>query len=490
MALTKTNFLVGHQCPKALWLRKHGEGLGIVPEALSGLAQFLVDQGGEVGRLARWRFPGGIDLARVAGSDMTLRSVETQRLMKAGAAVLYEAVFEHAGAACAVDVLVRDNEQWLLYEVKAGTKVESHHVLDAAFQYWVLAGTGLGINDISIAHIDNQYVRRGGLDPSQLFFTESVLAPVREMLDAVEAEIASLQAVTASDEMADVDIGPHCSSPHDCPFRRHCYSDIPERSVFDLARGGSKCWKLYRQGVLTVRDIPSTAKLSPSQQVQVQAEKTGKPGVDRTKIRTFLNGLSYPLCHIDFETVAEAIPRYDGMHPYEQLPFQWSVHRQETAGGAIVHYEFLADANGDPRESFVTSLLSTLEGTGSVLVYNRSFEAGRLAELRDHFPEHADQLQGVIDRLVDLMVPFQKQWYYAPQQHGSYSIKAVCPALVPELSYSGLGISDGGMASAAFVGLMGETDADRIATVRSQLLAYCFMDTWAMVKLLEKLYEA
>jgi hypothetical protein len=489
MRLTKSAFLLGSQCRKALWLHFHGATHGVIPAPLNTAAQFLIDQGREVGRLAQARFPGGIDLLSTVGFELEARARETTRLIGDGADALFEAVFAQGEAVCAVDILVRDDDGWLLHEVKSGTKVEDHHVLDAAFQYWVLARAGLDVRDVSITHVNNQYRRQGELDLDQLFTDESVLATVRDMQADVGAEIANLQTVLASGDIPDISIGPHCSSPHGCPYRSYCWSEIPERSVFDLVRGGKKCWELYRQGIITVKDIPATTKLSPAQWTQVTSEKSGEPHVDRAKIRTFLDGLTLPIWHIDFETYAPAIPEFDGVRPYQQLPFQWSAHRQDYHDEEITHYEFLADAGPDPREPFVASLLEAVDRAETVLVYNKSFEAGRLAELRDHFPQYADQLQGVIDRLIDLMVPFQKRWHYSPEMHGSYSIKAVLPALVPELSYSGMAIGDGATASAAFLGLRNETDPERIAEVRRRLLAYCRLDTLAMVKLLEKLRQ-
>jgi hypothetical protein len=487
--LTKTDFLTGHQCVKALWLRKNGAVLGFAPEALSTSAQLLVDQGQAVGALARQRWPGGANLLEVAGFDLRARADRTSQLTRDGANVLYEAVFEHAGAVCAVDVLTRDGPGWKIHEVKSGTKVEGHRVLDAAFQYWVLTRCGLGISDASITHVNNQYRRQGELDLDQLFVDDSVLAQIQSMQAEVGTAIIGFRRILEAESVPEAGIGPQCSKPHDCPFHDHCWSHVPERSVFDLVRGGKKCWGLYRKGITTVKGILPSTKLSPAQRTQVTAEKSGEPHVDRAKIRAFLDELTYPICHIDFETYAPAIPEFDGVRPYQQIPFQWSAHRQNDRDGEITHYEFLADAGPDPREPFVRSLLEVLKGTETILVYNKSFEAGRLAELRDRLPQYAGQLQGVIDGLVDLMIPFQKRWYYTPAMHGSYSIKAVLPALVPELSYSDLDIGDGTSASAAFLGLHNETDPKRVAQVRRGLLDYCRLDTLAMVKLLEKLRQ-
>ena len=374
MTLTKTDFLCGHQCAKALYLRKHGERLGIAPDALSASAQLLVYQGHDVGKLAQQRFPGGVNLLETVGFDMARRIEETRWQLAEDADVLYEAVLEYAGSVCAVDVLVRDGSEWRVHEVKSGTSVEDHHVLDAAFQHWVLTRAGLNIRDICVTHVSNAYVREDSLDLDRLFVDESVLPQVQGMQDAIGAEIADLQGVLAAGEMPGVAIGPHCSDPRECPFRGHCWSHVPERSVFELTRGGKKCWSLYRSGVMQIKDIPDDYGLSASQKTQVAAEKTGMPVVDSKSIRAFVGGLRYPIAHIDSETVAAPVPEHDGMRPYQQMPFQWSMHRQETLGGEITHHEFLADASGDPRQPFVTSLLSALEGAESVLVYNRTFE--------------------------------------------------------------------------------------------------------------------
>jgi len=487
--ITKTDFLTGHQCPKALWLSRHGASFGIAPKPLNPAAQFLIGQGRDVGLLAQERFPGGINLLEVAGFDLQARARETSRLISDGVSLLFEPVFIYESAVCAVDILARAGERWHVHEVKSGTKVKGHHVLDAAFQYHVLTQAGLDVRDVSITHVNNQYRREGELDLDQLFVDDSVLDQVGGIQVDVATEITSLQTVLASSDIPDISIGPHCSSPHGCPYRGHCWSHVPERSVFDLVRGGKKCWDLYRKGITTIKDILPGTKLSPAQRTQVTAEQSGEPHVDRAKIGAFLDGLTYPLCHIDFETQAPAIPEFDGVRPYQQIPFQWSAHRQDDPDGEIKHHEFLAEAGDDLREPFMFALLEAVAGAETVLVYNKSFEAGRLAELRDYFPQYAAEIQGVIDRLVDLMIPFQKRWYYMPAMHGSYSIKSVLPALVPELSYSGMAISNGTSASAAFLGLRDETDHERVTQVRRQLLSYCKMDTWAMVMLLEKLSQ-
>jgi hypothetical protein len=489
MRLTKSAFLLGSQCRKMHWLHFHGATHGVIPNPLSTAAQFLVDQGRKVGQLAQQRFPAGVNLVETVGFDLGRRARETTRLIADGADVLFEAVFEYHGAVCAVDILTRDGDGWRVHEVKAGTRVREHHVLDAAFQYWVLAGCGLDIEDVLITHIDNGYSRHGDLDLNQLFIDESVLDQVLGMQDELGVTVANLQEVLGSATVPETEIGIQCMSPHDCPFVSQCWSHIPERSVFELTRGGRKRWDLYREGIVKLRDIPDQFPLTPGQKIQVQAEKTGRTRIDRPAIRCFLNSLVYPIAHIDFETTNEVVPPYCKMIPYQQLPFQHSIHSQACENGDIDHHEFLADAKIDPREPFVRSLLGALKGAETVLVYNKAFEDTRLRELQHHFPELHDEIQAVRDRLVDLMIPFQRRWYYTPEMHGSYSIKAVLPALVPELSYSDLAVSNGASASAAFVSLRDETDPERAEQVRGELLTYCTLDTWSMTKLLGKLRE-
>lgn len=223
--------------------------------------------------------------------------------------------------------------------------------------------------------------------------------------------------------------------------------------------------------------------------LQVQSEVNGTTHIDIEEIRNFTNGLIYPLSFLDFETIGPAVPKYNGSRPYQQLVFQYSLHIQETLTSVIEHREYLADPTKDPRIGFIEQLIQDCGSSGDILVYNIGFERGKLNDLIDVFPEYSNELLGIVNRLKDLMIPFQQKWYYTPVMKGSYSIKYILPALVPELSYNDLDIKEGGKASNTFLSMVNETFEGDVQKTRRQLLEYCELDTYAMVKILEKLLQ-
>ena len=292
-----------------------------------------------------------------------------------------------------------------------------------------------------------------------------------------------------SPDIPQVDIGNHCTDPYDCDFKGTCWKHIPEYSVFDISRlNKDKKFDLYNQGVLTLDQIDlGQIDLNPNQVLQVQSEVNGTSHIDIEEIRNFTNVLNYPLYFLDFETIGPAVPKYNGSRPYQQLVFQYSLHIQETSESEIEHREYLADPSQDPRIGFIKQLIQDCGSSGDIIVYNIGFEKGKLKDLIEVFPEYSNELRGIVNRLKDLMIPFQQKWYYTPEMKGSYSIKSVLPALVPELSYNDLDIKEGGTASNTFLSMVNGTFEVDIEETRRQLLEYCELDTFAMVKILDKL---
>ena len=377
------------------------------------------------------------------------------------------------------------------YEVKSGTGVKAHHVHDAALQAHVIEGCGLPLADISIVHLNSSYVRQGSVDVQQLFTITSVKDAVwMERVD-VPARIEALKQVLSLPEAPAVDIGPQCSSPFACDFMHHCWSHVPaEGSVFDLTRAMGRDWELYRAGILLLKDIPERTPLTPAQRRQVEGAKHGTHTIDRAALGRWLKDLRHPLYHFDFETFMPAVPLFDGTRPYQQLPFQYSVHVQRTPGAVPEHHEFLADGSGDPREALTIALIQHLGEAGDVLAYNAPFEKRCLEELARDLPHHAPALERILARVKDLHTPFKAGWYVVPAMNGRTSIKVVLPALVPELGYADLAVQEGGTASLLYTQLVAGNYTGDVAQLRKDLLAYCGRDTYAMVKVLEELERA
>ena len=484
--LSKSTFIRGLQCEKSLYLYKHNYKLkDPTPSSL----QAVFDQGTNIGVLAQKLFPNGVDASPENHFKMAESVGETLDFINKGENIIYEATFLFDDVLAALDILVKDKDGWKAYEVKSSTKVSATYVKDAAIQYYTITNSGIDLKDISIVYINNQYVKDGDLDIHQLFTIESVYNQVLEFLPQIPNEVRRLKDVIESSEIPQIDIGLHCKDPYDCDFKGTCWKHVPDYSVFDIANlRNKKKFDLYNQGLMSLDQIDlRETSLNANQVLQVESEVNGTTHIEIDQIRGFVEELSYPLYFLDFETINPAIPIYDGSKPYQQLVFQYSLHIQETPTSELKHREYLADPNKDPRIGFIEQLINDCGTIGDVLVYNISFERGKLNDLAEVFPIYSKAIKDIVIRLKDLMMPFQKKWYYTPEMKGSYSIKFVLPALVPELSYNELEINEGGKASNTFLSMVNGSFKGDTAKVRSQLLEYCKLDTYAMVKILERL---
>ena len=487
--LSKSTFIRGLQCEKSLYLyKKHYK----LKDPTSPSLQAVFDQGNQIGLLAQSLFPGGVDATPSSHFRMMESVAKTKAFLESGESIIYEATFTYSEVLAALDILVKDKDGWKAYEVKSSTSVSETYIKDAAIQYYTIANSGIDLVDISVVHINNQYVLDGDLDIDQLFTIESVKDRVLDYLPEIPSEITRLKNVIELDSAPNIDIGSHCNEPYDCDFKGTCWKHIPEYSVFDISNlNKKKKFDLYNQGITTLDQVDlSQTKLSENQILQVESEVEGKSHINKEEIKKFLSNLNYPLHYLDFETINPGVPKYQGTSPYQLVLFQYSLHIKQSEYSELVHKEYLADPIKDPRIGFVKQLISQCGIYGDILVYNIGFERGRLNELIEQFPDYNDPLQAIIDRLKDLMIPFQNKWYYTPEMRGSYSIKNVLPSLVPELSYNNLNIKDGGMASSIFQSMINNKFNGNEISTRKDLLEYCKLDTYAMVKVIEKLKKS
>lgn len=483
--LSKSSFIRGIQCEKHLYLYKyHYDEM----DEISEMQKAIFKRGIEVGKLAQQLFPGGVDLSPESHSDYGQSLIRTKECLNSSQTVIYEAAFQTDEVLSVADILLNENDGLKIYEVKSSPSVTDVYLIDAALQYWVITKSGYKVKDFSIIYINNQYVRFGELDLNQLFKVESVLDEIIPMQSWIEENIIRLKNILKQNEIPNIDIGEHCYSPYVCGFYNYCRKHIPENSVFELSGVHlNEKYELYRQGIISIDDISDDFKLPRSAKIQVDVFKNGKELIDTEGIKNFLKDINYPVYFMDFETFQPAIPMFDNSRPYMQIPFQYSLYYLKNKESELNHYEFLADATADPRIPFIENLIRDLDKQGDILVYNKSFEIKRLNEIAEAFPQYREQIDKVISRVKDLIIPFQKKFYYTNEMKGSYSIKYVLPALVPELNYSALEINEGGLASLTFESLFGEKDLEIINNKRKNLLEYCKLDTFAMVKILEKL---
>jgi hypothetical protein len=403
--------------------------------------------GTNVGMLARDLFPGGVDVSPATPFEYQQSVADTAAQIAAGQEVIYEAAFQFEGVLAALDILVKKNGKWYGYEVKSSTKVKDTFIQDAALQYYIITNAGLQLEDLFLAHINNSYIRGGALDLECLFTRISLKAEVKSLNSFIETKLAELKSVIQQKKMPEVSPGNHCTKPYPCDFYGHCWKEVAEEIDHEIEQ------------------------------------------INKKELKGFLKQLEYPLYFMDFETYMVAVPEYDGHWPYRQVPFQFSVHKQAAPNAELDHHEFLASADCDPCPEFVERLINAMGNTGSIIVYNKTFENCRLNELKQQYPGFRKQIENIQDRLVDLMVPFRKKHLYLPSMKGSYSIKAVLPALVPEMSYESMAIANGGDASTAFYNLRFETDKAKAQNIRLALREYCKLDTFAMYAILQKLRQ-
>jgi hypothetical protein len=489
--ISKSKFLSGVQCEKKLFFDTHHSEL---KPPISVEQQAAFDMGHAVGALAQAYFPGGMDATPEVQGMYMVPIANTKRWINEGVPTIYEATFSANGVFAALDILHHvDGERWAI-EVKSSTSVKDYHITDASLQFYAMDQAGFRPDRFFLMHIDNNYVKNGPIDPQHFFVLEELTEQVRNNQPWVAKRVNALREMLDGEEPT-VEIGPHCSSPFSCDYQGHCWQHVPENSVFSLYSARGRDWNYYNDGIVDLRDIPDLDVLNHRQRLQVEGQMHGTGYIDEERLHEFSLEFQYPLYFFDFETIFTGLPVLDGTRPYQQVPFQYSLHIL-SEDGSMEHKEFLATPTDfdsttalDPRQQLIQQLRTDIGPRGSVVAYNAAFEIGVLNGLAQAFPYDADFLIGLTDRFVDLLVPFKQGWYYLPEMGASASIKSVLPAINPDFGYDDLVIGNGGDASAIFHSMItGDFDGDEAET-RRHLLAYCERDTFGMVVVWREIFR-
>ncbi|WP_298945814.1 DUF2779 domain-containing protein [uncultured Campylobacter sp.] len=487
--LSKSLYVRGLQCPKSLWLKKYKRD---VLDQNTDPAVF--ETGNIVGELACELFGGGKRI-KFDGGSFDEKIVQTENFIKNGEKAIYEATFCFDEILVMVDILQVVDGKLIINEVKSSTSLSDVYVDDASIQYYVISSLGYEVERINVIYLNNQYIRGEKLELDKLFTVNDVTDQILSMQSKVAENIKKLKETINDDVEPNLDIGVHCFKPYECDGMNYCWCEqrkIPDgTSVFNIAKiNKKKATKLYQSGIVNIADIKDIDAFNANQQIQIKAQINGEEFVDKEAIREFLDTLSYPLYHLDFETFQQAVPEFIGLRPYEQIPFQFSIHKDDGKGN-LEHFEFLAEAGADPRYELALNLIKFIPQDACVLAYHASFEKGVIQNLAALFPQFSSHLMSMHSNIKDLEIPFAKKFYYHPKMHGSSSIKKVLPAIVPSFkdAYTNLNlIHNGGEAMGEYAKLKGKTRGEQDA-IRKALLAYCKLDTLAMVKVLEKLRE-
>lgn len=444
--LSKSKYVRGMNCRKSLWLYVHKKN----EQEISESTQLVFNRGTSVGELARTYFPHGKN-AVLESFPSLIAAKRTQSYLQAGIETIYEATFVSNNTLVAVDILHKENGNWNLYEVKSTNSVKPEYFKDISIQYYIAKACGLDVQDAFLMHFNREYVRRGEVDVHQLFLPESVLPEVQALQPNIPSQLAELETILKGEE-PQIAMGEQCQKPYLCDYYNYCMRlMLPQKKENSIL--------------------------------------SDEPEVNTDEVQNFVNSVSYPICYLDFETIMPGIPLFDESRPYQQIPFQYSLHYQENQEAEIKHSAYLAesDINIDPRIGLMQQLIKETVNAKTIFVYNIAFERTRLNEMKRDFPLYANELNSIIERLTDLIIPFRKKFYRTESMQSSYSIKVVLPILCPELSYHSLEISDGISASNAFLELYYTNDLEHKVKIRDELLKYCHLDTLAMVKIWEVL---
>ena len=495
MYLSKSIYVRVWNCQKNAWINKyHPEA---VPQDANRLARFRT--GDEVGDLARGLFGPYVNVTACGEDgkpDLPRMMENTRREMERGTPVICEASFSYEGLYCAVDLLKKEENGWAIYEVKSSSDgLQDKYAADVSYQKYVLEHCGVRVVGVYLVCIDSSYVLGPeGMDVHRFFKINDLWEQAcREQESTVPTVLQEAERVLACEDEPAVELNENC---RDCELFSFCGRDLPSPNVFDLYRlQKKKMIEYYRQGLVSFEDLDRADVIKNATQMRQIDFALNDRGIhaDRDAIREFLAGLSYPLYFLDFETMQPAIPFCVGTHPYAQIPFQYSLHYIEEEGGELKHSEFLAESGTDPRLAIAEALCRDIPADACVTAFNKAFECTRLKELAAAFPDLSDHLLAIEGHIVDLLTPFQKGWYYRREIGGSFSIKSVLPAICPndpELDYHELeGVHNGSEAMSIFPEIQ-FMEPDERERARRNLLAYCRLDTLAMVKVWEELKRA
>ncbi len=481
-ALSKSRFVSGLQCRKRLYLETHHRELASEPSV--GLRR-IFDSGHAVGELAQKEFPEG-RLIDAPFYDTATALRDTESALDAGVRVLYEPAFLYRGVLVRVDILRKgDDGRWHMIEVKSTTGVSDTHIADVAIQRYVTEGAGLQVASCYVMHLnrDCRYP-----DLSNLFVLDDVTEAVTGAFADISALVTEFTGILLEDSAPDVPIGAHCTRPYECPFKAHCWSHVSEPSIFTIPRlNERKIAQLVGKGITTIADLPETFPLSENQRRYVAVAKGAEPRILWPSIADALRELTFPLYFLDFETMAEAVPRHHGLGPYRPYPFQYSLHIMQP-DGTLEHREYLHPDGSDPRAPLAEQLLSDIGVVGTIVAWNASFEKRVISDLATHLPRLRRNLRSLLSRFFDLL-PIFRDFYIHPGFRGSASIKDVLPVLVPELSYATLEVQAGDVAQVAWLQMLSTDDDSERLSLADSLKAYCALDTLAMVRIYEVLLE-
>ena len=484
--LSYSDLVKQKHCPKALWFRHFRPDLR---QKKDETRRFIIEEERYVKTLVASRFPKATVLGTQTNS-LSEHLQETQKAIEAPIFFVFNAVFKVENRLIRCDGLQRTEEGYVLYGIKSSNRVKHGQIEELAYTVEGLGHLEIVPKAIFLYTLNPEYVFKNKLSPKKAVKRHRLTRRIKSRVKHIVTRLDEMSATLSQESAPIVEISPHCLSPHPCPFQSQCWDHIPSPSIFEIS-GMAKANKflLYEKGYTSLASLPTSTRLSNTQKLQIQSLLDEFTHVNQDKIKDFLTPITYPIYHLDFEAVQHNVPRFEGTTSYQAVPFQFSLHIQEAPQQEPTHIEFIAPPNADPRKPLTQALIEHIPPNSTIVVFNAHFEKSVLQQLGEFSPHAKKHLLSLTHQIVDLMIPFQNFHYYAPIMKGSHSIKSVLPALIPEFSYDHLAISNGELAAKRYAHLFHEEDLSEFETLKPDFLAYCELDTLAMVKLLDKLWQ-
>lgn len=468
--ISKTDFIYFIDSPRHLWAKKNGK---IDENILDEYTKHLFDQGYEVEKYAE-KYIRDLIIPKFTQSldDFRIQPKFTDENFEARA-----------------DCLVKNKEtgKWDMYEIKSTNDIKKEHIYDVTFQYLVFS-KGFDIGTVNIVHLNKEYVRGWDLNIGELFIVEDITETVLEKKDEVHnLRYEALNVLSETDSSKVLE----CIHPKSCPCLNICHPNLPEYSIYDinmLTGNPKKIRELVSLGIKSIYDVPSSFELSERQRKQVNAAINNEIVIENVEIKNELNSLKYPIYFIDYESYNPAIPMYSGFKPYDQMPFQWSLHVLKNENSVLEHFEYINMNMEDSTKGFLEELKKVVGSEGSIVVWNKSFEGTQNKRMSEIHPEFKEFCESMNNRMFDLMNIFKDMLYIDPKTKGSYSIKKVLPVLVSDLNYKELEINNGAVAmNSWFKAVYSQDDKINPEEIKKNLLKYCSLDTMAMIRIWEEL---
>ena len=487
--LSKSKYVEYCRCPHSLWLSTHRRELRREPTK-EEIAIF--EQGDRVGRLAHDLFPGAV-LIDYDASNFPEMARKTAELIDAGVETICEATFIEQNTVVLVDILHKDSRGWGVYEVKSSGSVSESYLDDISIQWFVVSKHLSNLQSASLVLINKDYKREALLDVRGLLRMEDVTDEILSRQSKVDANLTEIQKRLNEQDEGEPPIGEHCgwSGSSQCVYADHCFSDVKNLEFFGLYRQNKSVYALLTKDESQAKgfadNIGDHLRLNALNRTQLDSWSSGEVKIVKDKVADFLSSLVYPVSYLDFEWLSEAVPRYNGTSPFQKIPFQFSIHIQDEAGGDLKQFGFLAGGDVDPRKEFVDQLLEYTPPSGSIIAFNASqAEALVLGQLAEEFPVTAKELLSIRDRIIDPLVQvFRKGYLYAPSFEGSFSMKSIQPFFAQGATYDDIEIKGGTQAVNDYLSTLDNNPDVDVSKVRDDLITYCGLDTKGMADVID-----